>query len=74
MTSTRENPFPESAAHYKQIGWSFVAAITVMLITGFAVFATGPQRTMRPTLVQPAVAVDTADVDTLIVSARPGSR
>ena len=72
--ASHENPFRESAAHYKQIGWSFVAAVTVMLIAGFAVFATGPESTMRPTRVQPTLAADTANMDTLIVSARPGSR
>ena len=73
MTSTHEKSFPESAAHYKQIGWSFVAAIIVITITGFGLYVSGPKSSLRPTRVQPQLAADTAVVDTLLVT-RPGSR
>jgi cytochrome b subunit of formate dehydrogenase len=73
MTPIYNNPFRESAVYYKQIGWSFVVGIVLLVITGFVVYAAGPSTSMRPTLIRPELAADTAVIETLFVG-MPASR
>ena len=69
MSSHHEDPFRESARHFKQIGWAFVAMIVLVTAAGFAVYVREPTTSLRPTRVQ-QISQDTAVVDTLLVTTR----
>ncbi|HEY0811204.1 MAG TPA: hypothetical protein VGD49_13640 [Longimicrobiales bacterium] len=73
MTRIYNNPFRESAGYFKQIGWSFVVGVVLLVIAGFAVYAADPSTTLRPTLIRQELAADTASIDTLVVG-MPASR
>ena len=71
MTPIHDNPCPESVAHAKQIGWSFVAATILLTLAGFFAHASGPSGSLRPTIVKSEIAADTAVIDTLLVTRGP---
>jgi signal peptidase I len=71
MTPRYDPLFRESAAHYRQIGWSFVVGIALLTLAGIAAYATDSSGSMLPTLLRHDVVADTAVVDTLLVTRTP---
>lgn len=71
MTPRNDPLFQESAAHYKQIGWSFVVGIVLLTLAGVAAYATDSSSSILPTLLKQEVVADTAVVDTLLVQRKP---